>query len=120
MTSLLVELSKQYPDFRVAFSLSGTFIDQCEMYPENGKPILAMLKELVKSGNAEILAETYYHSLAFMYSKAEYARQIRMHTDKIFSLFRKKPTVFRNTELIYRNDIGEFIRNMGYDAIITE
>lgn len=77
-------------------------------------------KKIVKTGRAEILSETYYHSLAWLYSKEEFAQQINAHRKLIYKIFRKKPTVFRNTELIYDNEIGNFVREMGFKGVLAE
>jgi alpha-amylase len=103
--------------FRVSYSISGTALEQFERYaPE----VLASFKDLVDTGCVEILGETYYHSLSFLYSKEEFQRQIKKHSDKVKSLFGVTPKVFRNTELIYNNDVAWHINEMGYKAILCE
>ena len=119
-TESLLKMCQQHPQFRCSFSLSGVFLEQCEIYPELGKKVLKNLKDLMKTGQVELLAETYHHSLTFLYSKLEYAHQIQLHRDLIWKHFKVKPRVFRNTELIYSNEIAEFIRQLGYDAMIAE
>ncbi len=119
-TQLFLDLLKKHKEFRVSYSLSGVFLEQCEEYPKYGKKILDLLKKIAKTGQAEFLAETYFHSLSFLYSKEEYAEQIVMHFNKIKRLFGVTPRVFRNTELIYNNELGEFIRNMGFEGMLAE
>jgi alpha-amylase len=76
---------------------------------------------LAETGCVEFLAETYYHSLSFLYSRDEFLEQVKKHSDTIESLFAQKPRVFRNTELIYNNDLATLIESTGkFDAIITE
>lgn len=119
-TRMLLELLEKYPEFRVSFSLSGVFLDQCEEYGAIGKEVLFLFKEIAKTGQAEILCETYFHSLAFLFSKEEYGAQIQLQAKKIEKLFGQKPKVFRNTELIYNNDLAEFIRQMGFESMLAE
>jgi len=119
-TTSLLKMCKAHPEFRCSFSLSGVFLEQCELYPTFGKKVLKNFKDLVKTGQVEILAETYHHSLAFLYSKLEYAHQIKLHRDLVWKHFRIKPRVFRNTELIYNNELAAFICQMGYDSMIAE
>jgi len=108
---------REHPEFKVAFSLSGIALEQFEEYtPE----VIESFKRLVDTGRVEILAETYYHSLAFLESPAEFREQVRMHADKVHELFGVKPYVFRNTELIYRNDIGSMVADMGYLGMLAE
>jgi len=114
---LILKLIKKYPEFRCSYSLSGVFIDQCEMYaPE----ILESFKELVATKKVEILGETYYHSLSYLYRKDEFVEQILLHRKKIWQIFKKKPQVFRNTELIYSNKVAEFAKRLGFKAILAE
>jgi len=118
--ALMLELLNQHPEFRISYSFSGVFLEQCLEYGELGKQVLDSFKALVKTGQVEILSETYYHSLSWLFSKKEFAEQIIKHQKLIQKIFRKKPTVFRNTELIYSGEIAEFIREMGFKGILAE
>ena len=118
--ALILELLNKHPEFRVSYSFSGVFLEQCQEYGEIGKQVLESFKAIVKTGQVEVLSETYYHSLSWLYSKKEFADQIHKHKELIWKLFRKKPTIFRNTELIYSNEIGEFIREMGFKGMMAE
>lgn len=118
--ALILDLMKQHPEFRASYSFSGVFLEQCLEYGAIGKQVLESFQKIIKTGQAEVLSETYYHSLSWLFSKEEFAEQIRLHDQLIFKLFRKKPQVFRNTELIYNNEIAEFVRAMGYTGILAE
>ncbi len=114
---VLLSLLNKHPEFRVSFSLSGLAMDQMEEYtPE----VIESFQELVATGRVEILAETYYHSLSFLYSTEEYKKQVALHRQKVKKLFKVTPTVFRNTELIYNDELGKLIEEMGYKAVLTE
>ncbi len=116
---LLLKLIQQHKgQFRIAYSLTGVLLEQLERYsPE----VLSTFHALAKTGCVEFLAETYYHSLSFLYSRQEFVEQVKKHMDLIHDLFGQTPKVFRNTELIYNNDLGLLIEAMGcFDAIITE
>ena len=115
--AVLLELLEKHPQFRASFSLSGVFLDQLEQFsPET----LQSFQKLVKTGRVEILDETYHHSLSFLYSKDEFKRQVSLHREKIQKLFGVTPQVFRNTELIYNNELANYIEGMGYKAILAE
>ncbi len=118
--ALILELLNRYPEFKVSYSFSGVFLDQCEQFGEIGKQVLDSFKKIVKTGRAEVLCETYYHSLAWLFSKEEFALQIKKHLKTIYRHFKKRPQIFRNTELIYNNEIAEFIREMGFKGILAE
>ncbi len=115
---MLLETIRQHDGrFRVAFSLTGVILEQCQ---QNAPEVIEVFQELNKTGCVEFLDETYYHSLAFLYSREEFRAQVEQHRRKIKELFGQEPRVFRNTELIYNNDLAHFVSHMGYDGIITE
>jgi alpha-amylase len=103
--------------FKVAFSFSGIFLEQLERHRPD---VLRSFQELVATGYVEILGETYYHSLSFIFSKPEFERQVKLHEETIERLFGQKPSVFRNTELIYSNDLGASLEKMGYVGVLAE
>jgi alpha-amylase len=116
---VLLDLIRRYDGkFKVSFSISGVALEQFERFaPE----VLHSFRELAKTGCVEFLDETYYHSLAYLYDKEEFREQVELHRKKIIDLFGQEPTVFRNTELIYNNELANFIQGMGYyDAIVAE
>lgn len=113
----LMHIIEQYPEFKFSISISGCLIDQLEKWAPYA---LESFKELVGTGRVEIVDETYHHSLAFFYSKAEFEAQVAMHRQKIQDVFGQTPQVFRNTELSYNNDLGVWADRAGYKGIITE
>lgn len=114
---LLKVIKKHNGNFKVAFSISGVALEQFKLYmPE----VITSFQKLAKTGCVEFLAETYSHSLVALKDKNEFAKQTQKHSDAIFELFGQRPTVFRNTELIYSDGIGEMVASFGYKAILTE
>ena len=117
MLRLLNKLVKEHPNFCGALSCSGIFLDQAvEFAPD----IIEDLRHLAKSGRIEFLSETYYHSLAALYSPSEFRIQVRLHQAKIERLFGVKTTVFRNTELIYDNRLPNLLKPFNFLGMITE
>lgn len=114
---VLQELLEEHPDFCFSLSFSGTVLDQFEAWAPD---VLQGFQRLVKSGRVEILADTYYHSLAFFYSVPEFERQVLQHKARIKELFGVTPKVFRNTELSYRNDLAKWCEDHGYTGIMAE
>ena len=113
----LLHLLEQYPGFRCAFSISGVALEQLEQYvPE----FIDIMKKLIATGRVEILGETYAHSLSSLIDPDEFANQVRVHDEKIQSLFGVKPKVLRNTELIYCDEMAPQIAALGYKGVITE
>lgn len=113
----LLELLEEHPEFRVSFSFSGVVLEQFREYaPE----VLASFKELVATGQVEVLAETYHHSLAFFHDKDEFSRQVTAHEELIDEIFDVTPTVFRNTELAYNNELGQWVDSQGYKGVLAE
>jgi alpha-amylase len=116
---LLLDIIRRYEGrFRIAYSLTGVLLEQLLSFaPE----VLSTFDALAETGCVEFLAETYYHSLSFLYSRDEFIDQVNKHTETIENLFGKKPRIFRNTELIYNNDLAALVESMGdFDAILTE
>lgn len=116
-TKVFQELLDTYPDFRFALSFSGTALDQFEAFAPD---VLESFQKIVATGRVEILADTYYHSLAFFYSIPEFERQVALHARRIKLLFGVTPRVFRNTELSYRNDLAKWCEDNGYLGIMAE
>ena len=118
MNALLKDLIKANgKKFKVTFSVSGTAIEQFRKYaPE----VLDSFKELAATGCVEFLAETYSHSLASLASPAEFKAQVKLHAQTIENEFGYKPKAFRNTELIYSDEIGRMVAAMGYHTMLTE
>lgn len=116
-TKLLIELLKRHPEMRISFSFSGVALEQLERYAPD---VLDLFKQLVATGQVEVLGETYYHSLAFFYSPAEFERQVARHRDTVRRIFGAWPRVFRNTELSYRNDLGHWAERAGYAGVLAE
>jgi len=103
---------------KVSFSISGVFLEQCEMFDPD---LIETFKQLSKTGCVEFLDQTYYHSIASLYpDKEEFIEQVRMHKQIIKDLFDYTPTIFENTELLYNNTIAKTVESIGYKGIYTE
>ena len=117
--ALLLDLIKKYKGkFKVAFSISGSAIDQLEMHtPE----VIRSFQELAQTGQVEFLAETYSHSLASLSEDTdEFELQVKRHSATIKELFGKKPVTFRNTSLIYSDKIGKRVADLGFKTMLTD
>lgn len=117
MNRLLEELLNSHDDFKLSLSITGTFLEQAEMWAPD---VIESFQRLVKTGKVEILAETYYHSLAFFYSRQEFEKQVEIHRQKIRDLFDVETKVFRNTELSYNDDLALWAEQQGYKGILAE
>lgn len=113
----LLELLHANPEFKLSLSITGTVLEQLEKWSPEA---LQSFVDLVATGQVEIVGETYHHSLAFFYSRAEFETQVRMHKEKVEQLFRQTPKVFRNTELAYNNDLAYWADKAGYKGILAE
>ena len=104
--------------FKVAYSFSGIFLEECKRYRPD---VLDSFVDLVQTGQVEVMEQTYYHSLSSLYDEPqEFIEQIKMHRELIWDIFALRPTTFENTELIYNDQIGQIADRMGYKAIFTE
>ncbi|NBW39690.1 alpha-amylase [bacterium] len=118
MNNLLLRMIDRYPDqFKVSFAVTGVAIEQMEAYaPE----VLKSFQRLAETGQVEFIGETYYHSLAALYSEEEFKQQVTEHSILTEALFGQRPQVFRNTELIYDNRIAKLASEMGFQGVIAE
>jgi alpha-amylase len=117
MNALLEKLLATHPEFRVSLSITGTFIEQAEQWAPD---VMDSFKRLVATGRVEIVAETYYHSLAFFYSLPEFERQVDAHRNKIREVFGVETNVFRNTELSYNDSLAHWAEGKGFKGILAE
>lgn len=116
--AILLKLIKANPGkFKITFSITGIVLEQFKIFRPD---VLKSFQELAKTGAVEFLGETYYHSLSFIYDKAEFEYQVKKQEQILQELFGLKPTVFRNTELIYNNDLADYVQKMGYNGILSE
>lgn len=114
---LLEMIQENKGKFKVAFSISGVALDQMEFYaPE----VIDGFKQLADTGCVEFLSETQAHSLSSLIDPEEFKIQVEEHDKKIESLFGLKPKVFRNTELIYSDELATQIQAMGFDGVVME
>ncbi len=115
--SIIKKLLEKHDDFKVTYSITGTALEQFEKYAPN---VLRSFKELNETGKVEFLAETSHHSLSYLFDKNEFYHQVKEHNKLIKEHFAQKPKVFRNTELIYNNELAKTAEQLGYKAILAE
>ena len=114
---ILEQIRKHKGKFKVTYSLSGVVIDQFKLYaPE----VIDSFAELAATGCVEFLSETYANSLVSLADDKLFESQVKAHDVLIEELFGYHPKVFRNTELIYSDELGDLVQRMGYEAMITE
>lgn len=113
------EHKKETKKVKIAFSVTGTVLEQAERYQAD---VIDSFKQLAETGCVEFLGETFYHSLASIYGedRSEFKEQVKMHTQAMKDLLGVEPTVFRNTELILNNSIMDIVSEMGFKGIIGE
>ena len=103
---------------KFSFSISGVFLEQCEMFNQD---LLDLFRQLAETGCVEFLIQTYYHSLASLYpERSEFIEQVKMHQQTIRDLLGRDSVIFENTELIYNNVIAKTVEQLGFKGIITE
>jgi alpha-amylase len=114
---LLKQIRKFKGKFRVSFSISGVALEQFRLYaPE----VIESFKELAATGAVEFLSGTYANSLVSLVDEELFTKQVKAHDDLIEELFQQRPKVFRNSELIYSDELGDLIYRMGFETVLTE
>ncbi|MBI4144647.1 polysaccharide deacetylase family protein [Candidatus Woesearchaeota archaeon] len=117
-TRLILDLVKKHKGkFKVAYSITGTALEQFQLYAPD---VILLFKQLADTGHVEFLSETSHHSLSFLHDKAEFKEQIAQHKRLMKRLLGVTPTVFRNTELVYNNELAKLVEELGYKAILAE
>ena len=113
-----LEMAKMYGKaFKVAFSISGCALELLEQYaPE----VIELLQDINETGCVEFLAEPYSHGLSSLVNEDVFRDEVERQAKKMKELFGKKPTVLRNSSLIYSDDIGGLVASMGYKGMIAE
>ena len=116
---LLLNLIEKFEGrFKVAFSITGAFVEQAHQFRPD---VLESFNRLADTGAVEFLGETYYHSLSFLFDESEFLEQVRMHSQLMADEFGCVPTTFRNTELIYSDRIADLVGQLPeFDTILTE
>jgi alpha-amylase len=117
VNALMLRLIDKFPQLRISYSISGVALEQMEKYSLQA---LESFKILAKTGAVEFMGETYYHSLASVKNKEEFAEQVMLHKTKLEELLGVSPTFFRNTELIYADEIGKWIKDLGYEGTLID
>jgi alpha-amylase len=118
LLDVIDEHKKEKRKAKFAFSLSGVYIEQCEMFSPD---LLETFKQLAETDCVEFLDQTYYHSIAGLYpEKGEFIEQVKLHRQTIKDTLGYTPQVFENTELLYNNAIAKVAENLGYKGIYME
>jgi len=114
---LLKQIKKQKGKFKVSFSISGVALDQFRLYaPE----VIDSFRELAATGCVEFLSGTYANSLVSLVDAELFAKQVKAHDALIEEYFGQTPKVFRNSEMIYSDELGDLIYRMGFETVLTE
>ena len=115
--TLLERKLEENPKFCFSISVTGTWLEQAEMW---GTDLIEKLKKMTETGRVEIVGETYYHSMSFFYCLDEFKSQVEKHKEVIKNLFNQTPKVFRNTELAYNDQLGKTIESLGFSGCLAE
>ena len=117
MFDLLEKNLKKHKGFKFSLSITGVWLEQAELWmPE----LITRLQKMVKTGRVELVAETYYHSMAFFYSREEFEAQVKKQVEAFKRIFDFTPTVFRNTEFSYNDAVGAAVEKLGFKACLCE
>ena len=118
MNALMLELVERHAGrFRCSYSISGCALEQFETWvPE----VLTSFRKLAATGCVEFLCETSMHSLAALFDEQEFKEQVSEQAERIELLFGKRPTTFRNTELVISERIAQLVEQLGFDTLLGE
>lgn len=117
LTTLIDMAKSNEGAFKVALSISGVALEQLEVYAPQ---VIELLHELNGTGCCEFLCEPYSHGLSSLANEECFIEEVERMRTKIKQVFGKEPKVFRNSSLIYSNEIGSVIADMGFKGMLTE
>ncbi len=114
--ALLLDLINRFEGrFKVAFGITGSFVDQLRQWRPD---VLESFRDLAQHGGVEFLGETYYHSLSCLFDGEEFLEQVKMHSDLIQEEFGASPIAFRNTELVYSDKVSDYVSELSQFKIV--
>ena len=114
----LIEMVKDSQGaFKVALSISCVALEQLEIH---APAVIELLQELNATGNCEFLCEPYSHGLSALANEECFREEVEQMRRKVKDYFGQEPKVFRNSSLIYDNEIGAIIANMGFKGVLVE
>ncbi|MCQ2269834.1 MAG: glycoside hydrolase family 57 protein [Bacteroidales bacterium] len=116
--AMFLELIRKYGEqINLSFSISGSSI---KLFQEYCPEVIQSFKKLIATGNVEITGSTFTHSIASLYNKSCFLEQVHLQEKLLKEVFGIRPTTFCNTEIIYSDEIGEWLHEAGYDVVLTE
>jgi alpha-amylase len=106
-----------HDEFRLSLSITGTFVEQAK---EAAPDVLDQIRAIVRTGRVSLLAETYYHSLAFLVPPPELSDEVRLHREMLQREFGVDAQVLRMTELAYSDDLARFAESERFGGMLAE
>ena len=117
LNTLIEMVKKSEGAFKVALSISGVALEQLEIH---APAVIDLLHQLNETGCCEFLAEPYSHGLSSLVNEECFKEEVMRQASKMKELFGKTPKVFRNSSLIYSDEIGAVVASMGFKGMLTE
>lgn len=117
LTTLIEMVKKSEGAFKVALSISGVALEQMEIH---APAVIDLLQQLNETGCCEFLAEPYSHGLSSLANEECFKEEVTRQAAKMKEMFGKTPKVFRNSSLIYSDEIGAMVASMGFKGMLTE
>ncbi len=113
----LLSALEAHPEFRCSLSITGTFVEQADRAAPD---VLELVRALVRTGRVALVAETYYHSLAFLLPPPELAEEVALHRQMLWDRFGARPKVLRMTELAYSDELARFAESQRFHGMLAE
>jgi len=113
----LLRALETHPEFAFSLSITGTFVEQARAAAPD---VLDRIRSVVRTGRVSLLAETYFHSLAFLLPPPELAEEVTMHRELLRREFGVEANVLRMTELAYSDDLARFAESQKFGGMLAE
>ena len=117
VNEVLMSLIRKFGEsFKIALSISGTAIEQMKRYvPE----ALESFRELYRTGNVELVAEPYSHSLALGVDMDEYRRQVEKQVKMLHCFFGCIPDALINSNFSFSDELAALASGMGFKVVLV-
>lgn len=114
----LITMAKENKGFfKCSLSISGCSIELLEIHSPQ---TIELIQQLIDTGCCELLAEPYSHGLGSLANEASFKDEVRHLQAKVKNVFGQDTKIFRNSALIYTDEIGRIVHSMGFKGMLAE
>lgn len=117
---LIINLLKKYPRLALTMNINGSLLEHWDNF--GFQDVISDFKFLAETGRIELVGSAMYHPILPLVPLSEIRNQIILHNQISERLLGKsfKPRGFYLPEMAYSTEVGEVIKEMGFEWIILD